>query len=1026
MYKILRILILGIVLLKSIYGLSGQKTNQPSSISFDELGVKQGLSQGMINCIFQDKEGYIWIATKNGLNRYNSYSITTFRHDPNDPFSLPDNYCNSVAEDGKGNLWIGTNTKGLFVFNKKTEKFYNISLINIEQNNLFIKKLEQVNGKLYVETSKNVLMLSTDNLTFQEDHKDALGIKIDFDFSKYHLSKKYESISQIAPYPIWSVITSNSLWLSTQDSVYKFQPSGDVPKWNYEAFAPKSFGIMNNKTIINFFSIPDDSSQMILAYNNRISHLNTKTNKIIYTVSLPDKYEGQTIKYFKLNNGNIYCIIKSKVYIYNPVNRTLEVETVDHPSIFNCSIKSLFIDIHGIQWFGSTGCGIIKHDPQKKRFRIYSIYIKDLIHLLTPYKIKPISPQLYLPPSLNRISLGKDNKYWILKTTDESNCESFLNSFNIKTGKIEAYEKFLSHNIGYTIYNDDADRLWYCYQNKAKTNCIGRINKEDGTMAAVYEIPASISSNEQYVSQLFMDSQSILWLATINGLYSFDEKNLKWNHWKNIPNDKKSISANGVLSICPDPKSPEKYLWLGIEGAGFNRFEKSTGNCINYNETDGLPNNVAYCIQSDSLNNLWISTNRGLSCFDPLTKTFRNFTDEDGLPGNEFNRYSSMKLQNGELLFGGINGNVIFDPETILKKQSSAPIFFTSLSISNKPIKWHKDSKNLNTPIEYAKNIILQPGENIFSVSFAILEYRSNQKKLYKYKLEGFDKDWSSPSSKNEVYYTNLNPGHYILFVMGASTDGVWNEKLISLNVIVKPYWYQTYLFKIFIIAIILTLLYTFYQYRLRQRLQLEKLRNRIARDLHDEIGSTLSSISIYAAAAKKVTIGNEKAENILSKINDGTSEMMEAMNDIVWAVNSGSDHFYDLVNRIRSYAVQVTEAKKIGITITENKDIPDIQLGMEQRKNIYLICKEAISNAVKYSACGQLDVIISVTNNKLTIWIKDNGIGFESNQLGYSSGGNGLKNMRFRAEEIGSYLEINSVIDVGTKIILIVPVKKS
>jgi signal transduction histidine kinase len=337
----------------------------------------------------------------------------------------------------------------------------------------------------------------------------------------------------------------------------------------------------------------------------------------------------------------------------------------------------------------------------------------------------------------------------------------------------------------------------------------------------------------------------------------------------------------------------------------------------------------------------------------------------------------------------------------------------------------------LNTAIGYAKQLTLNPGQNIFSISFATLEYRSNVKKMYKYKLEGFDKDWTNPGSRNEVTYTNLSPGTYTFYVTGANTDGVWNQTPISMKIIVLPYWYQTLLFKIVLFSLLAIALYAFYRYRLKQGLKLEKLRNRIARDLHDEIGSTLSSISIYAASAKKVSAGNDKAENILSKINSGTSEMMEAMSDIVWAVNTGSGHFYDLANRVRSFAVQVTEAKNMELRFTENKDLPDLALNMEQRKNIYLICKEAVSNAVKYSECTLLEVLITKENRRLHIHIHDNGKGFESNRLeannsAHSFGGNGIKNMRSRAAEIGAVLELNTFPGAGTSLKLIVPIKKS
>ncbi len=583
----------------------------------------------------------------------------------------------------------------------------------------------------------------------------------------------------------------------------------------------------------------------------------------------------------------------------------------------------------------------------------------------------------------------------------------------------------------WNAYNKPLDQIWIFHKNNNKQNVISRIDKETNQIFASYTLPDNIDNPDRFVSQFYLDENNIFWLATIKGLYSLGKTSNNYKHYKNIPGSNSSLSSNKLLSICPDPKSPQKYLWIGTEGAGFNRFDKTTGKCDRYDEKDGLPNNVAYCILKDSLDNLWISTNKGLSCFNPQDKTFRNFTEEDGLPGNEFNRYTAFYTTTGELMFGGVDGFVIFNPGEVLRKQSYVPIVFTGISIFNKPIKWKKENVNLDAPIDFAKSLSLQPGQNVFSISFASLEFRSNENKMYKYKLVGFDTDWTYPDKKNEVTYTNLSPGTYTFYVMGANTDGVWNEKPIRMEIMVLPFWYQTIWFKLLILLLLGSAIYGFYRNRLQQGLKIEKLRNRIARDLHDEIGSTLSSISIYAEAAKMVSTGNEKAEEILTKINTNTSEMMEAMSDIVWAVNSANDQFSDLANRLRSFAVQLTDAKNISLAFTENKNLPDVTLNMEQRKNIYLICKEAISNAVKYSNCNMLEVLIQLEKGIIEFQIRDNGIGFDLHQFGlkntgHTFGGNGLKNMQTRAREIGAIVQLNSVLGIGTSIILKLELKKS
>ena len=234
------------------------------------------------------------------------------------------------------------------------------------------------------------------------------------------------------------------------------------------------------------------------------------------------------------------------------------------------------------------------------------------------------------------------------------------------------------------------------------------------------------------------------------------------------------------------------------------------------------------------------------------------------------------------------------------------------------------------------------------------------------------------------------------------------------------------------VILATVVVLYLLYRYRLHQVLKIEKLRNRIASDLHDEIGSTLSSISLYSAAAKTMVTGNEAANTILSKINDNTTDMMEAMSDIVWAINTRNDGLDNLANRIRSFAVQMTEAKNIQLHFMENKDLPSMPLDMEQRKNIYLVFKEAVNNAVKYSCCQNLWVSFVSESHVLKMKIKDDGKGFttyqpaNNNKVNGSLGGNGITNMKNRAEQIKGTLFISAENGGGTEITLHVYLKKS
>jgi len=316
----------------------------------------------------------------------------------------------------------------------------------------------------------------------------------------------------------------------------------------------------------------------------------------------------------------------------------------------------------------------------------------------------------------------------------------------------------------------------------------------------------------------------------------------------------------------------------------------------------------------------------------------------------------------------------------------------------------------------------------MITLGFALLDLTIPERNLFKYKLEGFDKDWIEAGTKNEATYTNLNPGSYTFKVLGCNSSNVWSTQPTELKIVILSPWWGTWWFRSLMVIVLAGILYGFYRYRLNKALELERVRNRIAQDLHDEMGSTLSSISLYSAAIQKNANGISKQNhNILSKITQSTTKMMESMNDMVWTIKADNDSFEHVVNRMRAFAVNMTEAKDIALHFDADVRTHKLQLNMEQRKNIYLIFKETINNAVKYSGCENIYVDISQTDHKLEVRIKDDGVGFELETVTQNNlqlGGNGLRGMKLRAKHIQADLYIHSSEGHGSEVVFSMPIK--
>jgi signal transduction histidine kinase len=405
--------------------------------------------------------------------------------------------------------------------------------------------------------------------------------------------------------------------------------------------------------------------------------------------------------------------------------------------------------------------------------------------------------------------------------------------------------------------------------------------------------------------------------------------------------------------------------------------------------------------------------------------TFRNFGKADGLLGNEFNHYEHSMSATGEIYFGGISGVNYFDPEDFYTTGDPSNIVIHSLKLDNKPVvfKHHRDPNatgfQLDKPMESTKELVFEHDHSMIGIGFALLDLTVPTRNKFRYRMRGYNEEWIEAGTSHEAIYTNLNPGTYTFEVVGCNSRNVWTTTPATLSIVIRPPWWGTWWFRILVILLVSGSIFALYNYRLQQLLKVERLRNRIGQDLHDEIGSTLSSISLYSAVMQRTSDQlPPNTINILDKIISSTSQMMESMNDMVWTIKASNDSFEQVINRMRAFAVNMTEADEITMTFDVDPQVEKLSLGMEQRKNVYLIYKEAVNNAAKYARCTELRIELKKLPGFLELKISDNGIGFDPEDKSareHLLGGNGLAGMRARGKAIGAEVEIASAAGKGT-----------
>jgi signal transduction histidine kinase/ligand-binding sensor domain-containing protein len=982
-------------------------------LDFELLNGSDGLSQGLITQIIQDRTGLMWFGTNDGLNKYDGYEFTVYRHKSRDTKSIADDAIRSIFEDSKGRLWIGTAFKGLELFDRRKGRFIHIRNPQGKgaPSNYVRSMTEDRQGKLWVCTSGGLYRLSE-----AETH----GQSAAFQFSKIDLppgnSTSFYRLHMGRGGAVF-LVSARKIWEIVPD---KAQRSG------YRA---------EKRFAVSAAEADDPSGLMEDPHSGAIYWL---AGKAIWKFENSDfekprrVYTSSTIVKAGIidSDRRLWIEDKSQFVLLHTRNDSLE-HVGNDPSLQPIVQNTVchYQDRTGTIWFGTFGYGILRYNPDKTNFHhilpdvnAYPIVSTPtgevIVNALAAFRIdrKGILSRRSLQAEIPEtglhepfMAIDRSGNYWFIAQTGV-----FL--YRPETGEKRSYELAGMGKLQvFPPYLDPAGTLWM-----ASSRFLIAFDTQQRTFRT-FSMPLKPTSDSySLIEAITSDRDGVLWLATVSGLLKFDVRTNNWKTYTFDRNDPESLSTNQLLCVYNDTTSSNRYLWIGTKGAGLERFDKVTGKFTHYNDENGLPNNVVYGILPDKGGDLWVSTNNGLSRLVAKGNTFQNFTTRDGLQDNEFNRYAFHK-RGDTLFFGGLKGLNYFIPEQI-KAHGPPTVFFSGFKLFNRTVDITQPNSPLKADISYVKEIRLLHSQNMIGLKFAVADYRQVGQVKYRYMLEGFDKQWIQSGTAHEATYTNLDPGRY-RFLVAASYDGVaWGQEPASISIRIIPPWWNSWWFFALLAMAFAAGLYAIYRYRLMQLMRVQNIRNTISRDLHDEIGSTLSTITIYAKVGSEQLKQKENAlDSILEKIRLNASQAQEAMHDIIWSTNTDNDQFQNIINYMRGYANQLCDINGYRLTFLAPDDTPGIKLDMVTRREFYLIFKEALNNIMKHSGGNEVSIEISVNSPFLKLDICDNGKGF-GNKNGFREG-NGLGNMRSRAQKLRGTFEITSIASAGTAITLRFPI---
>jgi signal transduction histidine kinase/streptogramin lyase len=517
------------------------------------------------------------------------------------------------------------------------------------------------------------------------------------------------------------------------------------------------------------------------------------------------------------------------------------------------------------------------------------------------------------------------------------------------------------------------------------------------------------------VYHLQRDRHGHILACTSAGLYGLDERGgVRKDPAAHGATDGAALLACDIRHLHEDSAG---VLWLATATQGLLRWDRTSGVI---RTADGLPPGSVHAAYADGLGKLWLPTDNGLVRYDPRTARVHVFTTSDGLAHDEFNRIAHARGPDGRLYFGGLNGITVVDPRAAtIGTAARAPLVLDGVHLQADGPKGLMD---LTTDVAAGAPITLRPGDRFFTVAVRLLSFEDRALMRYAWRIDGIDADWNI-QREAELRFTALPYGTHRLRITAINADGLWSTTELALPIVVQRPFYLQWWFVLLSVAMLVALVFTFVRYREQRLREVMQVRDRIALDLHDEVGSSLSSIVLFSTAVTKGNQGlPDKATALLQRIKENSTRAMESMNDIVWSVDPEHDALSDLLARMRVFAQPICEARGIDLVIDIPADLLTRKLGMAARKNLYLIFKEALINAVRHAGCTRIAVSMPPVKDHLELRVADNGRGMAAHHGEASLGGHGLDNMRKRAAEMHGTLRVHSATGQGTEVVVRFP----
>ena len=961
-------------------------------IYFSHIGLKEGLSHSTVFAINQDKEGNLWFATYDGVNKYDGYNFTVYRHQYTNSSSIASDISHCIAVDDSDRIWVGTR-EGLSLYNHQKNAFsnyyYKKNGLNVAVTNIVsIKKdwliLGTAEGILLFDVKKECFLNDTLSSSLHRLQPTALVrqddcIYIGAEDGAYIYTLSSGVLEKLVNIPagvkIHAILCQmfNKIWLATEgDGLYLYDVKSK--EWKNYRHADGKSGL--NSNYVRSLALDTENRLWVGTYGGLNIYKEGTDN--FSSIKSSEIQEGSLSQnsvrsIFRDSQGGMWLgTYWGGLNYYHPLcNRFQRIKHVPFLNSLSDNVVSCIVEdnMHNL-WIGTSNGGLNFYDNISQQ---YKNYLFNLGNVSAPFKdIKTV----YVDEAQDKVYVGAH--------------AGGMMALHRKSGHVEYYNSqnsnLPSNNI-YSIISDGHEGLWV-----ASLECLFHFDMVKHSFTIV-DKDRNGHKLQQDNRLLFRDSKKRIWAGGKMGVSVFNQIGTSLL----INTDFQIVSILKQAFVNCFYESSSQYIWIGTRN-GLFALKEGDKQFLQYTTANGLPSNVIYGILEDAYGRLWISTNQGLSCLNLESGKFRNFTIMDGLQGNQFNAGAYCRKDDGYMLFGGVNGITLFRPETLIDNPYTPKPVINKLFVYNKEVLPDDETGILKKNIAYVDHITLSSSQNSFSISFVVSNYIAGKHNTFAYKLEGYNDVWYKQNDISLVSYSNLPAGDYTFCIKAANNDGKWNEDPTMLHIRILPVWYCTWwALTLFILSFALLVFGSVRFFWLRKNMQAEIRMERLDKEKREEINQM--KIRFYVNISHELRTPLTLIVAPLQELLNHISGHWE--HELLSYVQRNANRLLHLVNQLMDFrraelgifelrAVYSNASKRVlncfmnYESLSKRKDIdynfytePQVENVLFDENYLDLIANNLLSNAFKYTKVGgSITVKLYKEDNNLVLQVADTGIG--------------------------------------------------